>query len=62
MQMVLDKLAAQGNCNFTIIGAGNTNGRTPTVCSVLATIHVAGWTDVCAASQQARRRVTPVYE
>ena len=54
MQMVLDSLAAQGNCNFTVIGAGNTNGRTPTFCSVLATIHVANWADVCTASQQAR--------
>ena len=54
MQMVLDSLGAQGNCNFTVIGAGNTNGRTPTFCSVLATIHVAGWADVCTASQQVR--------
>ncbi len=51
---MLDNLAAQGNCNFTVIGVGNSNGRTPTFCSVLATINVAGWADVCDAGQQAR--------
>ena len=61
-QSVLDNLAAQGNCDFAVIGAPNAGGRTPTFCSVLATVNVAGWTDVCAAAQQARPALTQAVQ